>query len=179
MNNSRPRTTLIIINILGGLLVLASYAWGFLVEPKAGDILWGGVPASLRPVYTISMFLAAAGYFVFSIFILHLDPERTKILNWPGFKVFNILFAVILIPSALWLPLTMLALNHASQLFVWFVRLDLVLVALGSLGLLYALIKVHPRKTAWLQRLAIIGGLLFIFQTVILDAVIWAANFHP
>jgi len=175
---SQPKFTLTIINLLGGLLVLGSYAWGFLVHPNAGEILWGGVPAILRPVYTISMFLAAGGYFAFSLFVLQLELDKVRINNWRGTKIFNILYAGVLIPSALWLPLTMLAVNYRSQSLTWLVRADLLLVALAALGLLYAILYVRPHKTVWLHRLAIIGSILFCFQTVFLDAIIWAVNFH-
>jgi hypothetical protein len=170
--------SLILINIIGGLAVLVSYAWGFLTYPNAGEVLWGGVPVTLRPLYTVSMFLAAAGYFAFSLYILSLNPGETKTLNRPGYRVFNALFAGILIPSALWLPLTMLTVGQTSQLLVWPVRLDLALVAIASLVLLVALIKVQPRKSTWMHRLAILGCVLFCFQTVILDAIVWAVNFH-
>ncbi|MBN2258179.1 MAG: hypothetical protein JW704_10195 [Anaerolineaceae bacterium] len=172
------KKSLILINILGGLAVLGSYAWGFLTFPNAADILWGGVPPDLRPVYTVSMFLAAAGYFIFSIFILHLDADKAEIPKKNGYRIFNALYAVILISSALWLPLTMLTIRQASPLMVWLVRLDLAVVAIASLGLFHALLKVHPRKTAWLQRLAVLGCVFFCFQTVVLDAIVWALNFH-
>jgi hypothetical protein len=172
------KKSLILINVLGGLAVLGSYAWGFLTFPKAGEMLWGGVPIILRPIYTVSMFLAAGGYFAFIIYILNLDPGGTKTLNQPGYRVFNALFSGILIPSALWLPLTVLAVGKSSPFLVWLVRLDLALVAIASLGLLVALLNVQPRKIIWLHRLAILGGILFCFQTVILDAIIWVVNFH-
>ncbi len=172
------KKSLILINVLGGLAVLGSYILGFLTHPDAGEVLWGGVPLSLRPLYTVSMFLAAGGYFAFTIYILHLNPNEVTIFDRPGYRVFNILLAGILIPSAFWLPLTVLAIHQDSQLLGWLVRLDLALVALASLGLLIALIKVHPRKTIWLQRLAVLGGILFCTQTVILDAIVWAINYH-
>jgi hypothetical protein len=172
------KKSLILINVLGGLAVLGSYALGFLTYPNAGELLWGGVPASLRPLYTTSMFLAAGGYFIFSLYILSLDPRETKMLGQPGYRIFNALFAGILIPSALWLPLTVLAVGQASQVLVWLVRLDLALVAIASLGLIISLFKVRPRKTIWYHRLAILGCVLFCFQTVALDAIIWSAFFN-
>ena len=172
------KKSLVLINVLGGLVVLGSYALGFLTYPNAGELLWGGVPLTLRPLYTISMFLAAGGYFAFSIYILHLNPGETRIYTQPGYRVFNALFTGILIPSALWLPLTVLAIGQSSQFLVWLVRLDLAVVAFASFGLLVALLKVQPRKTLWLHRLAILGCMLFFFQTVILDAIVWAINFH-
>jgi hypothetical protein len=124
------------------------------------------------------MFLAAGGYFAFSLYILSLNPSETKTLTRPGYWIFNAFFTGILIPSALWLPLTVLAVRQASQLLVWLVRLDLILVAIASLGLLIALLKARPRKILWLHRLAVLGSVLFCFQTVILDAIVWAVNFH-
>lgn len=172
------KVSLLLINVLGGLAVLGSYAWGFLSYPNAGNILWGGVPDNLRSLYTISMFLAAAGYFVFSTYILHLSPEDTMIQNQPGYRVFMFAFAGILIPSALWLPLTVLAVGQTNQALVWLVRLDLALVALASIGMFISLLMVKPRKTFWYHRLAILGCVLFCFQTVVLDAIVWAVNFH-
>jgi hypothetical protein len=174
----RIKIFLIAVNILGGLAVLGSYVWGFLTFPDTGDILWGGVPSGLRPVYTASMFLAAAGYFAFSTYIFHLKQIEAKVLGRNGFVGFNILYATILVPSALWLPLTILTIGQSSQIFLWLVRFDLLIVAVASLGMLYVLIKVQPRKTIWLHRLAVLGCMAFCFQTVILDAIVWAANFH-
>src|SRR5512140_1248083 len=103
-----------VINVLGGAAVLGSYAYGLRTNPNALNVLWGGVPASIRPFYTLGMFLAAAGYFAFIYFILfRLDPDQTRVWNRPGFGIFNILFAAILIPSALWMPLTFAAAEAA------------------------------------------------------------------
>jgi hypothetical protein len=174
----REKLSLLAITILGGLAVLGSYAWGFLTIPDAGEILWGGVPSGLRPVYTSSMFLAAVGYFTFSAYILHLDPVKTKIPGRGGFWIYNLAYATILVSSALWLPLTILAIGQSSRVILWLVRIDLAIVAAASLGMLYVLINVQPRKTNWLHRLAVLGSIVFCFQTVVLDAIVWAANFH-
>ena len=172
------KKSLIFVNILGGLAVLGSYAWGFLTYPNAGELLWGGVPDHFRSLYTTSMILAASGYFAFTTYILHLSPDDTMIQNQPGYRIFMILFAGILVPSALWLPLTVLAVGQASQALVWLVRLDLVLVAVASLALILSLLIVRPRKTIWYHRLAILGCVFFCFQTVVLDAIIWSIFFH-
>lgn len=172
------KRSLLLINILGGLAVLGSYAWGFMAYPNAGQVLWGGVPADLRSLYTASMFLAAAGYFAFSIFILQLDPQKTTLLNRNGFKFINPLYAGILIPSAFWLPLTILAIEVGRQPLAWLVKLDLTLVAIASLGLVFALINIRPRRPGWLHGLGLLGSVLFCFQTVILDAIVWSIHFH-
>jgi hypothetical protein len=72
------------------------------------------------------MFLAAAGYFAFTYFILfRLNPDKTRVMaRQPlGFGVFNFLYAVILFPSALWMPLTFLTIEQSSLSLLWVVRI--------------------------------------------------------
>lgn len=169
---------LLLINIFGGTAVLGSYVYGLRSAPNAAALLWGGVPEALRPLYTTNMFLAAAGYFAFSAFILQLSTTDTRVSSRFGFGLFNVLYAAILIPSALWMPLTLLAVEQSALVWLWLVRIVLAAVGLASLGLLMALLNVQPRRPAWLQRIAVLGSLFFCFQTVILDAVVWVAYFR-
>ncbi|MEW5873197.1 MAG: hypothetical protein AB1894_28315 [Chloroflexota bacterium] len=170
---------LIAIILIGGVAVLGSYFLGVQAYPNAGQILWGGVPERIRPAYTVNMFLAAAGYFLFTFFILfRLDPIETKVTSRFGFGVFNGLYAAILFPSALWLPLTFFAAEQSSQALLWIVRIELGLVGAASLGLFFALWKVRPPQPAWTYRLALLGILFFCIQTVILDAIVWSAFFQ-
>ena len=55
------------INIVGGILVLASYVIG-LKAGKSADILWGGTPKNIRGVYTVSMLVSATGFSVYNIY---------------------------------------------------------------------------------------------------------------
>ena len=172
--DSRVRT-LIALNIVGGSAVLASYAVGLGAVP--GDALWGGVPDSIRPLYTVNMFLAAAGYLFFTPYILfRLDPETTRVAGRFGYGIFHLFYALMLIPSALWLPLT----AHMAQqpgLVSWaYVRIDLALVAIGALGLLASLISLGADAPKG-RRLAIAGLVPFCLQTVLLDALVWPAFF--
>ena len=169
---------LLTINSLGGAAVLGSYAYGIRTHPNATNVLWGGVPASMRPFYTAGMFLAAAGYFAFIYFILfRLDPDKTSVWHRSGFGTFNILFAAILIPSALWMPLTFEAAEATSRVLLWVVRLVLAVVGLTSLSLLVALLNVQPRQPAWAHWLAVIGCVAFCLQTAVLDMIVWSAYF--
>lgn len=170
---------MLVLNIIGGTAVLGSYAHGILTHANAADILWSGVPENIRPVYTAGMFLAAAGYFAFTYFILfRLDPRQARPLPKIGYGGFNALYAAILLPSALWMPLTFLAVEHASQALAWSVRIVLAIVGLASLGLLFSLVKVEPRQPRWAHRLAIIGSIAFCLQTAFLDAILWASRFR-
>jgi hypothetical protein len=169
---------MIILNVVGGIAVLASYAHGLLTHPGAGGALWGGVPASLQPLYTVSMLLAAIGYFPFTAFLLlQVDPQQARIGGRLGYGWFNVFYALVLIPSALWLPLTFMLIDRWSPLLWLTIRVVLGLVALGSLALLLGLVTLAPPGGGLLRRLAIAGAVAFCVQTVILDALVWPAYF--
>ena len=169
----------LLINLIGGTAVLGSYAIDLATHPGASQVLWGGVPGSFRPVYTASMFLAASGYFAFTYFILfRLDSSTTQVAGRFGFWVFNALYAAILFPSALWMPLTFWAVEQPSPVSLWTVRAILAVVGLASPSLFAALLKVSPRQPTWVHRLALIGCAAFCIQTALLDAVLWSAYFR-
>jgi len=165
------------LNLLGGAAVLGSYAWGLAAHPATRGQLWGGVPESLRPLYTASMLLAAVGYFAFSYFVFfRLDPNRDGVGRF-GFGVFHALYALILLPSALWLPLTFAMLDAPSAALWVGIRTVLALVALGSLGLVAALAVASPVEAPVARAIALAGALAFSLQTALLDALVWPAYF--
>jgi hypothetical protein len=169
------RSTLIALNALGGAAVLASYYAGARSLPA--EALWGGVPERARSLYTVCMFLAAGGYFLFTPYIaLRLDPNATRIAGRFDYHLFHLLYALVLVPSALWLPLTGVVIEAPSALHWALVRADLALVALGSLGLLASLLAL-PRSAPRGRGLAVLGIVPFCVQTALLDAVIWPALF--
>lgn len=156
--------------LLGGVSVPSSYVHGLVTHPDARKGLWGGIPEALTPLYSVSMILAAAGFFLFTGFILfRVDPEERN----ARFTVFPLLYALILIPSALWLPLTFAVMEHPSTLLWWAVRVDLLLVGLGSIGLFPALFAFRPGKWDLPFALALLGLTFFCLQTVVLDALVW------
>lgn len=162
--------------VLGGTAVLASYVHGF-SQPNV-DAFWGGVPEALRPVYTFSMFGAALGFFPLTSYVLmRLDPDEVRVGRL-GYGLFLALYALVLIPSALWMPLTFVMIGSPSPLLWAAIRLDLALVALGTIGLLAALVLVRPRDRGVWWALAMGGAILFFNQTVLLDALVWPA-FYP
>lgn len=181
---ARPRTggfgvhpgkrSLVALNVLGGSAVLLSYAVGL---PSVGDALWGGIPDAARPVYTVNMFLAAAGYFLFTPYIVfRLAPDSIRWGGSLGYGVFHLLYALILIPSAVWLPLTAHVIAEPGLPAWWGLRVGLALTGLGSLGLLGILLRLPagaPPGRGW----AVLGLLPFVFQTAVLDALVWPAYF--
>ena len=175
----RSRRWLIAVILIGGLAVLGSYLWGVLARPDAAQILWGGVPEQIRPYYTVNMLLAAAGYFPFTFYILfRLDPRTTRVAGRLGYNLFTWLYAVILLPSALWLPLVYVAVEQSIQAWLWVVRAALILVGAASLGILAALLKNRPPKAEVAYWLALAGSIFFSIQTVVLDAIVWGAFFR-
>jgi hypothetical protein len=169
--------SLLWLNALGGAAVLASYAHG-LASSETRAALWGGVPEALRPLYTASMALATAGYFAFGFFVLfRLDPGRTRVAGGFGFGALHACYALILLPSALWLPLTARMLAAPGDALWLAIRGALALVALGSLGLVMALASAQPASGRGVRAVALAGALAFSFQTAVLDALVWPAYF--
>jgi hypothetical protein len=165
------------INLFGGLAVLGSYAYCLIAySAQAGDF-WGGVPDGLRPLYTVNMGLAAAGYFAFTYFLLYRLKPAADHAGRFGFGTFNALYAMILVPSALWMPLTFAMLESPSDGLWWAIRLTLAAVGIGSLGLLAGLVAVRPRPPSLAHKLAVAGSVAFCSQTAILDALVWPAYF--
>jgi len=155
------------LNALGGAAILASYAHGILTQPDPGAA-WGGVPDGLRPLYVASMLAAAAGYFPMTGYVL------SRFQRSPG--LFSALYAAILLPSALWMPLTFAYLESPSAPLWWAVRGVLLLVGAGSLGVLAVLAAQREgRGAGWAAALA--GACAFSLQTALLDALVWPAYF--
>jgi hypothetical protein len=133
---------------------------------------------AVRPVYTVSMLLAAVGYFAFtSFFLLRVDPETVRISRRFGFGLVSSLYAMVLIGSALWMPLTFAMLGEPGMTLWWGIRLVLAAAGLGSIGLLVALLALSPRSRGVWFGLAVAGLLCFCFQTAVLDALVWPAYF--
>ncbi len=72
---------ILIINIVGGVLVLGGYAWGLITHPYIRDSIWGGIPESWKPYYTISMFFAVAGYLTLLYYLTFAEGQTIKPLD--------------------------------------------------------------------------------------------------
>ena len=174
--NAQKRT-LLWINVLGGTAVLASYAWNLIAHPEAGGDFWGGVPNAMKSGYTVTMLLAASGYFAFTRFVFRLRPAHVKIADRFGYGSFKWIYALILLPSALWMPLTFGMIENPSSGLWLSIRLTLAAVGIGSLMLVAALLQLQPRSPNGAYRLAVVGSIAFTFQTAVLDALVWPAYF--
>jgi hypothetical protein len=170
---------LLVVNIVGGIAVIGSYILGLSGQSGGSNALWGGVPANIRPVYTVSMVLSALGYFAFAYFILfRLAPGEVVIGGRFGFSLFFAIFLLILIPSAFWMPLTNMYVGSQSTGIWVAIRAVLAVVGLASIALFWALLSLKTGNHGIAYWLAVAGSGYFAFHTAILDAVVWAALFR-
>ncbi len=169
---------LALLNVVGGIAVLVSYVHGLQSPHASAGQLWGGVPPAWRAWYGASMVAAALGYFPFTYFFLrHVDPERASFAGGSSYAVIAAFYLLVLLPSALWLPLTVCYLAEPSLALWGVIRIDLFLVALGSLGLVVAAATVEPCSSPAWRVAALLGLGFFCLQTVVLDAIVWPALF--
>lgn len=169
---------LLVINIMGGISVIGSYILGLSSQTGGANSLWGGVPNNIRPIYGISMILAALGYFAFLYFVLfRLVPDEVSIAGRFSFGLFHAIFLIILIPSAFWMPLTNAYIGNPSTVLWVGIRIVLALVGLASIALVWALIRLQTEIQGIAHWLAVVGSAYFAFHTAILDALLWPALF--
>ena len=172
----RQKLAMLIIIVLGGSAVLASYIYPIMTQPQYVEPAWGGVTPDMRRFYAPSMLLAASGFFFYTYFLLfRVDPEEARIGGRFGFWVFNVLYLAILIGSALYLPLTFAFVAVPRKWLWWAIRVALAVVGLASLGLIASLAALRPRRPAWAYWLAVAGSVTFSFQTAVLDMLVWPA----
>ncbi|MBN2077889.1 MAG: hypothetical protein JW838_02920 [Spirochaetes bacterium] len=173
----REKIILVLVNIIGGVAVLGSYAWGILTRTDAGA-LWGGVPESVMPLYSVSMFTAAAGYLAFTAYLLFgVDAGAARVAGRFGYRLFTWLYVLVLAPSAAWMPLTFAMIDDPSP-WTWFaVRVVLFTVGAASAGVTVSLASLSPRSAPRARGVAVAGSILFCFQTLVLDAMVWTAFF--
>ena len=152
-------TTLLIQIIIGGVFVLSSYAWAF-SKNNAMD-LWGGVrwPCvqwswAVSGVTTAFAFLYTSGTLLFD----------ESVVGEVNFTALNIYFGMILLPAALWAYITFGVI--AGRVHVLILFFDLMLVAVGSMGIL---LEVAPLDRTELNAAAA----MMIFQHLFLDHILW------
>ncbi|MDP6684336.1 MAG: hypothetical protein QGH24_00135 [Candidatus Marinimicrobia bacterium] len=167
-----------LINIVGGIAVLVSYVYGLSTQVELRGDLWGAVPESIRPYYTICMFLSAAGYFFFTAYIIiHIPFDSEHIFKTFDFTLINLLYAGFIIPSVFWISMTFSMIINPSPLLWIGIRSVLFTVGFSSVGLLGVFIFSDFDKTSWLYFAGVIGLIPFCIQTMILDALVWPAYF--
>jgi hypothetical protein len=174
---SKQKLILLLINIIGGVAVIGSYILGLRGDSGA-DVLWGGVSEAVRPVYAVSMVLSAIGYSAFlNLLLLRVDPREVTVGSRFRYNIFYPIFALILVPSALWMPLTNLYVSELGTGIWAGIRVVLFLVGLASIALAWALFRLRPGNRGMAYWAAVAGSCYFAFHTFVLDAILWAELF--
>ena len=172
------RLTLMIIIVVGGIAVLASYAVGAINSPGKAAALWGGVPERYLPLYTVSMLLSALSYFFFTYLILfRVNPTSAQLAWGADYRWFIVIYVAMLLPSSLWMPLTIRMVSYPSPAIWLAIRLVLALVGLASVALVISLMTLMPRPEGWLYTVAVIGSIIYCFHCAVLDGIVWPALF--
>lgn len=174
----RVRLPLAALNVVGGIAVLASYALAFQHPPNVRDALWGGVPDALRPIYTGSMLAAAVGYFPMTHLFVFGAPAYPGAESPRHDRGLLLAYGALLVPSAMWLPLTV-EMILAPTAWLWIlVRVVLFAVAAGTITLLVFTLRHARASSAWHRWLPCAGASALVLQTAVLDAIVWPA-FYP
>ena len=116
--------------------------------------------------------ICSSGYSHYLAFRL---PADHRVGSKPGQPLVTLLYLLVLVGSALWLPLTVGVIDHPSTLAWWAVRVVLSVVGLASLGLLTVVLSARPRARG--RTAAALGAIPFCIQTALLDATIWPVYF--
>jgi len=162
-----------------GTAVIGSYVYGIFTHPGSGEKLWGNIQGTLRIINYISMLLAVIGFFAFTYYIFsRINPDEARIAGYFNYWIFIVIYALILLPSAFWMPLTFNMMTSPSTSTWIAVRAVLFLVGLGSLCLLAALLTIQTRVQDVSYWLAVGGAAAFCLQTAVLDSFVWPAYFQ-
>ena len=162
------RRALLLLNVIGGSAVLASYVLWLGHPSNHAGALWGGVTGGWQHLYTISMCAAAAGYLVLFPYLARYVIDH----EW-----LHTLFALVLFPSALWMPLTFEYVDGPTTGLWIALRCDLLTVAAASVALVVLIARTPTSAPARTRALALAGSIAFAFQTAVLDAFFWPALF--
>jgi len=172
------RRSLFILIAIGGAAVLGSYVLAFAYEPGIRAGLWGGIPESLQGFYTINMLLAAASFFPATFLLGIKTPlDQFEAQTGMGWNRLMAAYAAILIPSALWLPLTAFYIQEQTALLWIAIRIVLFLVGGGASVVAYMLIRRAQQGPA-LAWGAVLSFFFFWLQTMVLDALVWPWFYH-
>lgn len=168
-----------VINILGGISVLASYVIGLTLYPEHRDALWGGITGGLRTLFVISMLLAAPGYLTFSYFVIFKSGTLiyTQISAIKPYMV-HLTFAIFIISASIWMPSTITYLNTSNVVWWWITVATLWITGLSLVILVLTVSQTQFDGTNLIKTSAFAGLTYMTFHCLVLDAIIWVIRFN-
>ena len=168
----------LVVNLVGGVAVLLSYALMLMWYPEHRESLWGGVGGGLRKLFVLSMLIAAVGYLTF----LYLVTSKgvAGVSNGEGLLVTyapSVLCGIFLTASTTWMPLTVAYLNTESEL-LWILAVTSLWITVVSLLAMAFVIFRSDAGMDYGNRYIALSGLIYIsFHCLVLDAIVWVSKF--
>ena len=177
------RQLVLIFTFVFGPLVLASYVYGISHADKPQD-LWGGIPLSWQAYIVPFMFIAAAGFLIYWwIVFFQFDQDTFSSLHWPwGYSDGNgairllLAYALVLIPSALWLESTLF---HLSNNYSWTPVLVIGILMMAAIGNIMLGLLAYGAYQDGVNGsgLMMIGAVMLGIQCIVNDCIIWSLKF--
>ena len=174
----RIQTQFLLINIIGGILVLGGYVIALINHPETRNELWGGVPENLRPWITTFMFISAFGY-CFAMYYLIFDEGLELSFFWEKFdyQIIMILLIVFLLTAALWIHTAFSYISTGSKILWNFVQLELLLTGISIFFITLGLASATGVKNTSFHFYSVFGLSVISFHCLILDAYLWLSKF--
>lgn len=173
-----PQHTFAIVNIIGGIAVLGSYAITLMLYTDQRSDFWGGINTSQQRIFVWSMLFAALGYLLF--------------FNWVTFRLESglltegsslhsqlpvALCGIFLFFSMLWMPTTSVFLQTGNNLW-WYLAVAILWVVSISLLLLLLIVLANQwGNRSWFSVLGMAGLMYLVIHCTIFDAIIWVNKF--
>ncbi|MDG1555436.1 MAG: hypothetical protein P8R00_04225 [Candidatus Poseidoniaceae archaeon] len=166
-----------------GNLVLVSYLYG-LSHASDQEALWGGIPWSQAQMIVPFMFLAAFGFLMYWWTILYQnDVSMMESLRWPwgesdggGGARLLLAFALVVIPSALWLEATIYHLDNNYSWTPILVVGVLMLTCVGNIMMGLLAYSAYTDKLPGGGKM-LLGSIFLGIQCILFDGIYWNLKF--
>jgi len=165
----------VLVNILGGIAVLSSYAICLTLYPDFRGTLWGGVEGSWKNFFTVSMLPAVIGYIAFCFFVISKSTDVFP--NVIGTYTLGIICAVFLISATFWMPTTIAYIKTQQPLWWGGTVTSLWITALSLISLTLIVSYTQINVSLFHKYLALTGLTYITLHCLVLDAIIWVSKF--
>lgn len=167
-----------LVNIIGGIAVLAGYAFTLVNNPETRNDLWGGVPESWKPMYSLSMFVSAFGYLYVTYYCAFKRGLDMQFFGGRyGASTMTVLIAIFLFSSSFWIHSTFSYIDSPSQKQWFFINIELFTTAIALILFTLGLATAKGVQNKLKHNIATVGSSLITFHCLILDAIIWTSKF--
>lgn len=124
------------------------------------------------------MILSAGAFFLFTTyFLFKVNFEEFSLFNYFDYRIIYVVYFLLLVPSALWTPLTSIMVSNPGELMWIAIRSVLFAVGAAALCVVVMLIIINPPQKDLHYWSSVIGAGIFFLHTAILDAIVWPVYF--